>query len=108
MSTKGHIKEELEYERLKRKVKHTVNKLNNLKAIIVYDDCGDDKKTIEAFSYASEKGIEIIIPNNTLKERNKQRLNMKKIKGKFNIKTDFYSGYDYERGRKNDEDKRAS
>ena len=99
MSTKGHIKEEVEYERLKQKISHTIDKLNNLKAIIVYDDCGDDKKTREAFSYASYRGIEIIIPNNTLKERNMQRLrlNMKKIKGKFKIKTDFYSGYEGER-----------
>ena len=97
MSTKGHIKEEIEYDRLKRKVKHTVDKLNNLKAIIVYDVCGDDKKTKEAFRYATDRGIEIIIPDNTLKERNKQRFNIKKIKGKFNIKTDFYSGYEGER-----------
>ena len=69
ISTKGHIDNPDEYERLKRNIRITVDRLN-LKAIIVYDVCGTDEKTLEAFRYATDKGIKVIIPDNTLKTRN--------------------------------------
>ena len=73
ISTKGHIKEEIEHDRLKQKIIHTVDKLNKLKAFIVYDVCGDDTKTKDAFKYATDRGIEVIIPDNTLRQRNSLR-----------------------------------
>lgn len=69
ISTKSHLVDKNEYERLLWKIRYTVDNLH-LKAIIVYDACGTNEKALECFSYAIDKGVEIIIPNNTLKERN--------------------------------------
>lgn len=72
ISTKSHLVDKKEYERLLWKIRYTVDHLN-LKAIVVYDVCGTNDKAMECFSYAIEKGIKIITPNNTLKERNALR-----------------------------------
>ena len=69
ISTKGHISNFEEQERLRKNIQLTVNTLN-LEAIIVYDVCGTDSTTLDIFSYAIEKGIKVIIPDNTLKRRN--------------------------------------
>lgn len=69
MSTKSHLQNTEEYERLLWKIRYTVDHLN-LKAIIVYDVCSSNDKVMECFAYAISKGIEIIIPDNTLKARN--------------------------------------
>ncbi len=45
-------------------------KLTNLKTIIAYDVCSTNDATLDTFSYAIERDIEIVIPNNTLKDRN--------------------------------------
>lgn len=72
VSTKGHISEPNEYNRLKENIRFIVDNLS-LKAIIVYDVCKDNTKTLSAFSYAMDKGIKIVLPNNTLKTRNMSR-----------------------------------
>ena len=36
----------------------------------VYDVCSTNHATLDTFSYAVQKGIEIVIPDNTLKSRN--------------------------------------
>ena len=72
MSTKGHMDEPAENQRLRKNITLTVDKLSKLKTIIVYDVCGTNNDTLNTFSYAIEKGIEIIIPDNTLKSRNMQ------------------------------------
>ena len=69
ISTKSHLSDKVEYERLIWKIHYVVDNLN-LKAIIVYDVCADNKIAMECFSYAISKGIEIIIPENTMKNRN--------------------------------------
>jgi len=69
-SVKGSIKEQFERELLQKAIKHTVDNLNQLKKIVVYSVSVDDEKVLELFEYASNKGIEIVIPNNILKERN--------------------------------------
>ncbi len=69
ISTKSHLQNKEEYERLLWKIHFTVDKLN-LKAIVVYDVCSDNENALKCFSYAIGKGIEIIIPDNTLKARN--------------------------------------
>ncbi len=69
ISTKSHLQNTEEYERLLWKIRYTVDNLD-LKAIIVYDVCGSNDKVMECFDYAVNKGIEIIIPDNTLKTRN--------------------------------------
>lgn len=69
-SVKGSIKEQSEKELLQKAIKYTIDKLKQLKKIVVYSVSVDDKKVLELFEYASNKGIEIVIPNNILKERN--------------------------------------
>ena len=41
-----------------------------IKKIIVYSVSIDDEKVLKLFEYTSLKGIEIVIPDNILKERN--------------------------------------
>lgn len=72
ISTKGHMNDPAEIQRLRENIHLTVDRLSNLKTLIVYDVCSTNDKTLEIFSYAAEKGIEIIIPENTLKLRNMQ------------------------------------
>ena len=69
-SVKGSIKEQAERKLLKKAIKHTVDDLEQLKKIVVYSVSVNDEKVRELFEYASNKGIEIVIPNNILKERN--------------------------------------
>ena len=68
-STKGYVSNKFEREILIEAVKYTVNRLN-LKAIVVYDVCQDNKNAEEIFKYAIEKGIRVIIPPNIIKLRN--------------------------------------
>ena len=70
ISTKGHMDDFAENMRLRENIRLTVDKLPNLKAFIVYDVCGTNDATFDTFSYAREKNIEIIIPDNALKSRN--------------------------------------
>ncbi len=70
ISTKGHMDNPAENIRLRQNIALTVDKLPKLKTLIVYDVCSTNDSTIETFSYAAQKGIEIIIPDNTLKTRN--------------------------------------
>lgn len=72
VSTKGHMASQRERERLKKLIRTTVDTLS-LKSIVVYDTCGDDDQVMRIFEYALAKGINVVIPDNTLKERNKQR-----------------------------------
>lgn len=69
-SVKDSIKERLERELLQKAIKHTTDNLKQLKKIVVYSVSVNDEKVRELFEYASNKGIEIVIPNNILKERN--------------------------------------
>ena len=65
------IKEVSERELLTKAIENTVDNLKKLKKIIVYSVLIDDEKTKDLFKYASNRGIEIVVPNNVLKERNK-------------------------------------
>ena len=57
---------------LKEMVKLTVDALN-LKAIVVYDVCGDNNAVDDIFAYAANQGIRVIVPRNSLKDRNVQK-----------------------------------
>lgn len=72
-STKGHITKQKERDYLKRSVKYAVDHLPLLQRIIVYDVCRDNHHVDELFQYASEHGIEIVVPDNCLKCRNRTR-----------------------------------
>ncbi len=69
-SVKGILRVPFEQELLLKAIKNTVDKLKSLKKIIVYSVSTSDEKVMLMFEYALSKGIEIIIPNNILKERN--------------------------------------
>ena len=69
-STKGSLKDINQKELLLEAIKYTVDHLRNLRQIIIYDVSIDNSKTLELFSYATSKGIEVLIPNNLLKTRN--------------------------------------
>ena len=69
-SVKGSIKEPKEKKLLLKAIKYTVDNLRKLKKIVVYSVSINDNKVKNLFDYASTKGIEIVIPENLLKERN--------------------------------------
>ncbi len=69
-STKGSWKTKEQKELLIKAIRYTVDHLKRLKQIIVYDVSTDNAKVLELFSYAIAKGIEVIIPDNLLKDRN--------------------------------------
>lgn len=71
-STKGHMNSSTERERLARMIRITVDTLE-LNSIVVYDCCGDNEQVLDVFSYAVRQGIHVLIPDNTLKRRNRQR-----------------------------------
>lgn len=73
ISTKGHIDEAKEYKILCASIKYVVEKKKNLKAIVVYDVCGNPEKTLAAFKPAEDAGIKIIIPPNSLKIENEKK-----------------------------------
>ena len=68
-STMCYVENKIEKENLVKAVKKTVDYLD-LKAIVVFDVCGDNTVVDEIFEYARNKGIEIIVPQNVLKSRN--------------------------------------
>lgn len=71
-STKGYVRNKEERAVLQQAVEETTRSLN-LKAIIVYDTCGDNSTVDEIFAYPREKGVEIITPINTLKHCNMRK-----------------------------------
>lgn len=68
-STKGYVNDPVERGIIKELVRLTVDKLD-LRAIVVYDVCSTNAAVDDIFSYAREKGIEVVVPANALKERN--------------------------------------
>ena len=68
-STKGYVNDPVERGIIKELVRLTVDTLE-LKAIVVYDVCSTNDAVDDIFSYAKERGIEIVVPANALKDRN--------------------------------------
>ena len=69
-NVKGSMRESEEKVMLSKAIKITIDELPKLKKIIVYSVSIDDEKVLKLFEYASLKGIEIVVPDNILKERN--------------------------------------
>lgn len=82
-STKCYINNAEEQKILMEAVRITVDTLNT-KKIVVYDVCKANDKALAIFKYAVQKGIEIVIPDNILKIRNKHK--KKQAKGGKNEK----------------------
>lgn len=69
MSTKGHIRYRSERRLFQAVIRYVVDNMP-LKYIIVYSACGKDETCLEIFRYALEHGVQVIIPDNTLRTRN--------------------------------------
>ena len=78
-SVKGSVRDSNERKLLLEAIKITVDNLKYLKKIVVYSVNIDDNRVLELFEYASLREIEIVIPNNILKERNIAIKEAKKI-----------------------------
>lgn len=68
-NAKGHVKYPGERKLLEAAVKYAVDNLQ-LKAILVYSVCRHDENCLRIFQYAMERGIQVRIINNSLRERN--------------------------------------
>ena len=73
ISLKGHIRYATERKLLKAAVKYAVDNMPNLKTLVVYSACGKDETALKVLKYAVDHGINIHIPQNTLRERNMRR-----------------------------------
>ncbi len=71
-STKGHVRYATERNLLKAAVKYAVDNLK-VKTIVVYSVCGKDTTSLKLFQYAIEQGVKVVIPQNSLRERNQRR-----------------------------------
>lgn len=69
-SAKGKMNSGKDHDLLIEAANFTVEKLKNLKAIIVYSDSIYDKKILKMFNSALVAGIRVTIPDNTLRTRN--------------------------------------
>lgn len=71
-SAKGHVRNAADRRLLKAAVHYAVDNLP-LKVIIVYSACGDDQNCLRLFKYAIANGVKVIIPRNSLRDRNMER-----------------------------------
>lgn len=71
-STMGYVDNVIERAFLAEAVRYTVDALP-LKAIVVYDVCGDNGAVNDIFSYAISKGVKVVVPDNMMKIRNTAR-----------------------------------
>lgn len=69
-SIKGSIKDSIQKSLFLKALKVTVDQLIFLEKIIVYSVCVDDNVVMKLFEYAIKKHIDIVIPQNILRERN--------------------------------------
>lgn len=78
-STKGHVRHSKDRNRIRETVKYVVDNFP-LKTILVYSVCGKDETSLNLFSYAISKGIQVKIIDNTLRRRNIVQKNKAVIK----------------------------
>lgn len=74
-SIKGIMRNQYDKELLLKAIKYTVDHMS-LNTIIVYSVSFDDNKVYELFDYAIKRGINVLVPDNTLKIRNIERITM--------------------------------
>lgn len=71
VSLKSHVRRAAERNLTAAAVKYAVDNLP-LNAIVVYSGCGKDETVHSILKYADQKGIRLIIPNNSLREANRR------------------------------------
>lgn len=69
-STKSHMQKAEEYDLTQQAIRYAVDSLP-LKAIVIYTVCRNETTVLELFDYAVKHNIRLVIPNNTLLERNR-------------------------------------
>lgn len=74
-STKGRTDTEQNINLLRKSILVSIDKLKNLKSILIYDVSIDDKMVNELFEPARKQNINVIVPDNLLKSRNIARSN---------------------------------
>lgn len=72
LSLKSHVRHANERKLTMAAVKYAVDHLP-LKGIIVYSACGKDETVYSVMKYAVDRGVKIVIPNNSLREANMRR-----------------------------------
>lgn len=72
ISTKGVLRDKNERKLLIKAIKYVIDNMHNLETIVIYSVSTDDDKVLELFDYARGNDIDVVIPNNLLKERNKE------------------------------------
>lgn len=72
ISTKGVLINKEEKDLLIMAIKYVVDNMPNLETIVVYSVSTNDDNVIKLFDCAIVKGVDVVIPNNLLKERNKE------------------------------------
>lgn len=70
VSLKGIMDKKIEEELLMMAIKKSVDNLPNLKKIICFSTSPNDEKNNMYFEYAKNKGIDVIIPDNSMRLRN--------------------------------------
>ncbi len=70
-NAKGPMGDPVQLDIFIRSIKYTVDRLKNLKVIVVYSSSPNKGKIREIFRYAIEVGIEVQIPDNMLQTRNR-------------------------------------
>lgn len=73
ISAKGHIDNPNERELFRKVIKYVANNLPKLENIVVYSVCKNDGTVLESLMYATQKGINVVIPDNTLRHSNMKR-----------------------------------
>jgi len=72
LSLKSHVRRASERNLTKAAIKYVVDNLP-LRTIVVYSGCGKDETALGIMKYATDNGVKIIIPNNSLRESNIRR-----------------------------------
>lgn len=72
ISTKGVLRNKQERELLIKAIRYVVDNMPNLETIVVYSVSSNDDKVLKLFDYARVNDIDVVIPSNLLKERNKE------------------------------------
>lgn len=72
LSLKSHVRRASEKSLTKAAIKYAVDNMP-LKTIVVYSGCGKDETALSILQYATDNGVKIIIPNNSLRECNMRR-----------------------------------
>ena len=70
-NAKGPMGDPIQLQIFIESIKHTVDHLKQLQAIVVYSASPNKERVLDIFKYAVSKGIRVVIPDNMLQTRNR-------------------------------------